>query len=278
MKKFWIFAGVLTLGAGVLVWGAGQGWFDGQRDQVSIADPDDKEDDSVAKPISRDEAKAELAGLLGVEKDELVDIGENFSRPKRDLAFDPENSNAKRPRKSVFANPGRAPFLKGDENPQVAGLMAEITNQDKDKQDELRVAKSTFFAPEPFDREKYEADPETYLNKIRPGRVFQPAQPGPDVKQLTAMSPAFTSVLQGEAVQLKVQADPGVPVAFHTQETGTFDNKLKTITVAANKDGIAEAKFTLGPGTSGLLNVLAASPVHSQQVKFTVRVALPDSR
>ncbi len=224
--------------------------------------------------FQREEANSELANLLKIGNEDLVEIG-HITRPKRDLVFDAPNSVPRKPNKSVLPNPGRAPFLKGNENSQVAGLMAELTNQDKDEQDEMRVAKSAFFLPEPFDQEKYDADPKVYLDQIRPGRVFQSAQPGPDVKRLTAISEPFISLLQGDAVQLKIKADPGSPVAFHTQEIGTFENQLKTITVAADEDGVASAKFTLGRGTSGLVNVLAASPVHSDQVKFTFRVSLP---
>ncbi|MDB4778152.1 hypothetical protein OAG68_01720 [bacterium] len=271
MQKFWLFAGAMAIGAGVLVWGAQQGWFDGGHQPVSIAE---KPVEAVAKPLSDDEALAELAGLLDIKKGDFAKVGE-IDRPKRDLAFDAPSSGAKRPAKGVLPNPGRAPFLKGNENSQVAGLMAELNNQDKEKQEETRVAKSTFFLPEPFDQEKYDADPQAYLNKIRPGRVFQSAQPGPDVNRLTSISDSFVSVLQGESVQLKVKAEPGAPVAFYTPEIGTFENQLKSITVAADKEGVATAKFTLGRGSSGLVNVLAASPVNSDHAKFTFRVSLP---
>ncbi len=153
--------------------------------------------------------------------------------------------------------------------------MAELGNQDREAADDLRVAKSTFFQPEPFNQEKYEADPQAHLDQIRPGRIFQSAQPNPDVKRLTAISEPFISLMQGDAAQLKVQAEPGAPIVFHTQETGTFENQLKTITVAADEDGVATAKFTLGRGTSGLVNVLAASPILADQITFTFRVSLP---
>ncbi len=271
MKKFWIGTVALVLCAGVLVWAANQGWFEGEREQAFIPEP---EDAAVVEPLSKDEAKSELAGLLKVDASEFSESG-GISRPTRDLAFDTPNTESKRPAKGVLPNPGRAPFLKGNENSQVAGLMAELKNQDKKKATDVRVAKSTFFLPEPFDQEKYDADPKTYLDQIRPGRVFQSAQPGPDVKRLTSISDPFISILQGDAVQLKIQADPGAPVAFYTPEIGTFENRLKSITVAADEEGVATAKFTLGRGSSGLVNVLAASPVHSAQVKFTMKVSLP---
>ncbi len=274
MKKFWILVGALVVGAGVLVWGAGEGWFDGEREQASILEP---ESTAVVEPLSKEEANSELANLLKIDDEDLVEIG-HISRPKRDLVFDAPNSIPRRPAKGVLPNPGRAPFLKGNENSQVAGLMAELQIQDQDQVKDVQVAKSTFFLPEPFDKEEYEADPKAYLDQIRPGRVFQSAQPGPNVKRLTAISEPFISLLQGESVSLKVQADPGAPVAFHTQEIGTFENQLKTITVAADKEGVATAKFTLGPGSSGLVNVLAASPVHSDHLKFTYRVSLPGQK
>ncbi len=269
--KFWIGACAFVLCAGFLVWGVGQGWFVSEREQASIPEPID---DTVAEPLSKEEAKSELAGLLKIEDEEFKPIG-GIDRPIRDLAFDAARTDSKRPSKGVLPNPGRAPFLKGNENSQVAGLMAELTSQDEEKQEETRVAKSTFFQPEPFDQEKYDADPKVYLDQIRPGRVFQSAQPGPNVTRLTSISDSFLSVLQGESVLLKIQADPGAPVAFHSQEIGIFENRLKTITVAADNEGVATAKFTLGPGTSGLVNVLVASPVHSDQVRHTIKVSVP---
>ena len=65
--------------------------------------------------------------------------------------------------------PGRSPALKGDENPQVAGLVQELTAEDGPDAD-----KSAHFKPLEFDREAYAANPQQYLDKIRPGRVFYP--------------------------------------------------------------------------------------------------------
>lgn len=260
-------------GALLLVFCIQPNWFGGNSQQatISTSSPTSTADNEELAARS----KEELAGLLGIEKEGFTSVG-GVERPQRDVAFEQTNPSRKRG-KSVLPNPGKAPYLSGNENPQVAGLLEELNNQDEDpdKTAEVRTAKSTFFVPEAFDREEFDANPDAYLNKIRPGRVFQPAQPGPETKQLTALSSPFTSVIQSESVLLKVKADPGAPVAFHTQQTGTFENRLKSITVAADQEGVAEAKFTLGPGTSGLVNVLAASPLHSQQVKFTVRVALP---
>lgn len=283
MKSWWgLSVAMLVIGAGVLVWSAGwlaRGGDNGKGPAVSTSD------DSAAKSnetLSPEQAKEELAKSLGVDKDGFVKVGD-IERPARDIAFGASASKQRQTKKSPLPDPGRAPFLKGNENSQVAGLMQEVTQaegaapQDIVKNRELRAAKSSLFLPEPFDAKKYAENPEAYLNQIRPGRVFQPAQPGPDVTRLTALSKPFVKVLQSESVQLRVKADPGAPVAFHTSQTGNFENLLKSITVAANDEGIASATFTLGPGTLGLVDVLAASPVHSDQVRFTFKVELPEN-
>lgn len=284
MKSLWgISIIVLVIGAGVIVWGAG--WFAGEGGSTegpSVAtSPESKT--SKREVVSAEKSKADLAKSLGVDEKSFVNVG-GIERPLRDTAFAKAANRGNQPKKSVFPNPGRAPYLKGNENAQVSRLMKEITEsesfapQDIARTRELRAAKSALFLPEPFDAKKYEANPQAYLEKVRPGRVFQPKQPGPDITRLTAVSRPFAKVLQSESVQLRVKADPGAPVAFHTSETGTFENLLKTTTVAANDEGIATATFTLGKGTSGLVNVLAASPVHSDQVRFTFKVELPDQQ
>ena len=227
----------------------------------SLADPSK----SKAKPPVQ---KKPLNEVLGLKSDEMVEVG-GILRPKRDMNF----TKQKQPKNSVspLPNPGKAPFLQGDENPQVAGLFAELQQEQP-----LAAAQSVLFAPEPFDLASYQKDPETYLNKIRPGRVFQSAQPGPESQPIEPIGKTYQEVIQGERVVLQVKAKPSMPVTFHTQQLGEFENRLKTISVAANEEGVAEVKYLAGPGTIGLINILAASPVHAEDVHFMVDVALPD--
>ncbi len=103
--KFWIFAGAFVLCAGLLVWGSGQGWFDGERERASIPQP---ESTAVAKPLSKDEANSELANLLKIDNEDLVEIG-HISRPKRDLVFDAPNSVPRRPAKAYFPTLAKRP-------------------------------------------------------------------------------------------------------------------------------------------------------------------------
>jgi len=130
--------------------------------------------------------------------------------------------------------------------------------------------------PKPFDREAFEKDPEAYLNTVEPGRVFQPAQPGPNVKRLAALSPRLQHVVQGESVYLEVGGVPGMPVTFTSFDMGVFDNELNSTTVRADDRGRARVKFASTPGTINDINILAASPVTSGQVKYIVNVRLPE--
>ena len=75
---------------------------------------------------------------------------------------------------------------------------------------------------------------------------------------------------------LKVNAEAGLPVTFYTPDGGEFDNRLKTVTVAANDEGVAETIYSAVTGTAGIVDILAASPAHSGQVRFAVKVELPD--
>ncbi len=123
--------------------------------------------------------------------------------------------------------------------------------------------------------ESYLADPDAYLKQVRPGRVFQSAQPGRGVKRIAAKSRALHRVLQGETTLLEVMVEPGMPVTFYTQQVGEFDNRLSTISVKADGEGVARAHFK-ATNAAGMVNIIAASPVHSEQVEFVVRVLVPE--
>lgn len=158
-----------------------------------------------------------------------------------------------------------------DLNPQVRSVAEAIQTKSHPE----RV--STLIHPAAFNAQAYEADPASYLNTAEPGRVFQPAQPGPGVKQLTTLSPYLQTVEQGQAVSLKVLAPAGAPVTFTSFDLGEFSNRLTTITVKADAEGVAEAEFTGTPGTIERVNILAASPLTAGQAKYVVHVTLPEA-
>jgi hypothetical protein len=243
---------------------------------------DDKPVDSpdiVASSVEPSDALAEslrlkqppLSESLGVGKGDFVGVG-GIDRPKRDMAFDKTLREPVVSEKSPLPHPGNAPAVPKDANPEVVGLYAELA-----KEKPNRAAVSSLFAPEPFDQKRYEADKEAWLTQVLPGRVFEPAQPSPDVKPIASASKAFQQVVQGEKVILSVKADPGSPVTFYTPQIGEFSNRLTTQSVEASPEGIATATFTATAGTQGLVDILAASPVNSGQLRYRVRVVLPES-
>jgi len=154
-------------------------------------------------------------------------------------------------------------------NPQVKSVVEAVRS--KKHPERLSVA----IAPKPFDRKAWQADPQTYLDTVEPGRVFQTAQPGPDVPAISAGSPRMQTVVQGQSVTLKVQAPPGAPVTFTSFDLGEFENRLTSITVKADEQGVAQAKFYGTPGTIEDVNLLVGSPMASGQVKYIVNVQLP---
>jgi hypothetical protein len=166
---------------------------------------------------------------------------------------------------------GVTPGVPADRNPQVALVVQAV----KEKTHPERL--SVLIQPPPFDRAAFEKAPDKYLNTIEPGRVFQPAQPGPGVPRLLPHSPRLQRVVQGESVYLEVGGVPGMPVTFTSFDLGAFENDLNSITVRADERGRARVKFTATPGTISDINILAASPVTSGQVKYVVNVRLPEA-
>lgn len=127
-------------------------------------------------------------------------------------------------------------------------------------------------SPPEFDRQSYQADPEAFLSITVPGRVWQSAQPGPDVPLIEQLSKSRHVVRKGEAIRLEVKTLPAMPVSFLATDLGTFENGLSSISVAAGDDGVAEAVFTASSGSDQSTEVLASSPVTSGRVSFSVRI------
>ena len=136
---------------------------------------------------------------------------------------------------------------------------------------------STSSKTEPFNLEAYLASPEDYLVKTRPGRIRQTATPGKGVIPLQAQGGQYFQVLQGESVFLTAKAEPKMPVTFHTQQLGEFDNRLKTISVAADKEGVARVRYHAVAGVAGVVSVTAASPVHSGRLDYVVEVSFAEN-
>lgn len=163
---------------------------------------------------------------------------------------------------------GFSPPVSPDSNPQVAAVFASLKDRSNPN------AFSSFAAPKQFDFDTFKADPQAYINEVEPSRVFSPAQPADGVPVLSASGPAYHQVTQGESVLLSVKAVAKAPVSLTSFDLGSFDNELTSITVEANDDGIAQAKFTATGGTIHEVKILAASPMTTGQVKFTVNVQI----
>jgi len=166
---------------------------------------------------------------------------------------------------------GRAPIVPRDANPMVASVAEALETGAHPERLSLLAD------PQPFNREEYLRNPQAYLNVMEPGRVWQPAQPGPEVPRLKRIGERMISLTQQDTYSLKVQAVPKAPVTFTTFDLGEFQNQLPSITVAADDQGIAVARFTATPGTVDAIHILAASPMTSGQLQFVIDVALPQT-
>ncbi len=161
---------------------------------------------------------------------------------------------------------GTFPAVPADANEQVAKVVAAARAR-TDAALQTPVA-----AIPPFDAKAYREDPQAYLSRAVPARVFQSASPAQDVPILRPQGKRFASIAQGESVVLRVRSAPGWPVTFATSDAGLFDNDLTTISVAADENGLAEARYRATAGVIDDVNIQAASPRASGQVQFTVFV------
>jgi len=173
------------------------------------------------------------------------------------------------PLRAIRVRAGRVRPVRARANRQVASVAEAL----RTRRFPERV--SPLIRPRRFDRKAYERSPEAYLRRVEPGRVFQSAQPGPGVVRIRSVGRTTFRVGQGEVVRLRVQAVPGAPVTFTSFDLGAFENELPSITVRADRRGVAEARFRGTPGTYDRVNILAASPMTSGRVRFCVYVELP---
>ena len=124
--------------------------------------------------------------------------------------------------------------VRPDANPQAASVGEALKNRNHPER------LSPIITPAPFDLAAYQRNPQAYLNVIEPGRVFQVAQPGPEVPRIAPLSPLAVAIPQGSSTPLQVRVPPGMPVTFTSFDLGRFaENQLTSITVAANDQGVA---------------------------------------
>ena len=249
----WILSGIAILGMGALLI-----WRVAEQPVRRASAPIVSENEP---PASSPEVEQERTNRA-----DWVKVG-GVDRPKTDVNLGASSGE------QAFVPPkpaqGFSPRLAPDANPQVAAIHQLITGGGD------TAAISSFAEPAAFDADAYRQDPQAYLSRVEPSRVFAPAQPGEGVSPILAISDRFHRVKQGESVRLRVKVLPGSPVTLTSTNLGQFENQLTSITVAADQEGIAEAVFTASRGTIDDIPILAASPETSGQVTFTVNVQVP---
>lgn len=206
-----------------------------------------------------------IEGPLGEARPGYANVGGVY-RPESDLNYaDKSRPDVSKP----VIDTGLSPPVDPNSNPQTKAVFAAL----KSRENPERF--SSFVQPQPFDAAAYEVDPDAYLSVVEPGRVFQSAEPGPDVRRINAASSLHENVTQGDQIPLVVKAVAGAPVTFTSFNLGHFENQLTSTTVRAAESGEARALFTAAKGTIDDIRILASSPVTSGQVTFVVNVKLP---
>jgi hypothetical protein len=196
-------------------------------------------------------------------------------RPKSDVAFHTAALSAERSKldaatkkllnKGSLAN-ATVPIASRDENKQISKVHESILARSNPERYHTLALSAA------FDNAAFDADPDAYLSTVEPARVWQTAQPGPDVPALTGLSRPRQSLKENEAIRLRVRSAANAPVTFTTLDSGVFENSLPSISVRADKDGIAEAKYSAISGVVGDVNIIAASPLASGSVKYRLSV------
>jgi hypothetical protein len=198
-------------------------------------------------------------------------------RPLRDV--ESTNPNGNKENAPYKAPPiGHSARLNRDTNPQVQSL-ANALQEHRESKGESDVAYrfSAMQRGPKFDLEEFKKDPQKYVNEPAASRIWDVKPEGADVKPIKRENAFYREALQGETQVLRVKVEPFMPVNFYAPQLGQFEeNQLAFVTVLADEDGIAEARYTPTGGTHGITPVLASSPVNSLQARFVINVKLPD--
>ena len=168
------------------------------------------------------------------------------------------------------ARVGRTQLVDKDANVDVQSIAEAVRNNNHPER------LSAFVKPADFDQDKFLADPQAYLDVVEPGRVFQSAEYAEGVENIFRTNGFFHQLLQGESVLLSTRSEPMMPVTFYSNRLGRFQNQLTSISVQADEQGHAEARFFATPGTFGDLDIIASSPLNSDQASWLIRVRLPE--
>ncbi|MFO0979067.1 MAG: hypothetical protein U0996_21840 [Planctomycetaceae bacterium] len=229
-----------------------------------LSAPVGREKPEARQANAGDAGDAAAKGPLGEALPGYEAVGGVY-RPKADLNYPASNpADSDKP----VIDTGFAPPVKPDANTQAQAVFTAL------KSGEHPERFSSFVQPPAFDRAAWEKDPDAYLAIVEPGRVYQSAEPGSDVQVIQAISGQFQRVKQGDQIPLVVKAAPNAPVTFTSFDLGHFENQLTSTTVRTNADGEARVLFTAGKGTIDDIEILAASPLTTGQVRFVVNVKL----
>ncbi len=258
-KAFGWLVGLIVVTSILILAGISNGWFGmGRQGRVAV----------------RPEAESKVDNQTTVDLNTppgpgYVKVG-GVWRPKSDVeltvpgAAVPNADPAKKP-----SPVGRTPGIEKDANPAAKSIAEAIKNP------ELAYRLSNMLPAPEFDRAKYEADKQAYLDEVVPGRIWQSATDESKAAKIKRVGEYGHQVLQGETVVLTAEAEPGMPVTFYSPRMGQFENLFPTITVAANEKGIATAHFKAAGGTRGEIDIIASSPVRTGLARYLVEVILP---
>jgi hypothetical protein len=264
MKNFWFYGlCVAIIGGAIVVIIVLDARKDRRNPLVAEAENTSETTDSKAKPKPKE------------IPDGYVMHG-GIPRLRRDVEAESTTSNESKP---YSAPPiGNSPSVGKNTNAQTQYVHAMIAEHrvSKGQESDASVFSAMQRGPK-FDLEEFEKDPQKYASTPAAGRIWDVKPEGSDITPIKRENAYYREALQGETQVLRVKTKPFMPVNFYAPRLGQFEeNSLAFVTVLADENGIAEARYTPTGGTHGITPVLASSPVNSLQARFIINVQLPD--
>ena len=255
-KTYYLLIGFLIVGGGVLIIAATGNWRTRNAKRESAPDSVTLRQKKHVEEIPPGYVK--YGGVI---------------RPKHDVVAS-KKRNKQAPRRKPLIAVGTIPSLKKNKNVYTRSVTEAIESRSR----KLAYRLTPFVAAPKFDRKAYAANPEKYLNEIAPGRIHDVLPASRKTAATRRVGKYRHQVVQGEIVILKAKTDPEMPVTFYSNRFGSFNGGVSTITIAANRDGIARVEFKTTSGMYGEVDILAASPVRSGRARYLVDIVLPKTR
>ena len=247
-RLVWILAGVLVVAGIFVAFRSGQDRSNPEVTNTKLGDNSDKNN----QPSQDSESKNKLT-----------------DNSKDNKKSEPSEANHA---EEYYGKIGKLPRMKAVDFKHIRKFLADAKKYTTGENMSPMIPASKKFDPQLM-KSGNEKAYNDYLASVIPGRVWEAKRPANNVKTLKYLGRDSFIMKRGETVTLKILAEPDSPVTFTSFDASYFAKSgMTSITVKADKRGVATTEFFASTGTYGDVRILAACPLCSKQIEFKINI------